>query len=426
MQGAHFQPHREKGRLLEPTEVAGHCKIADFGAFTSYQKNDHRVTFVGDTHPVFHGSVVKAIASGLRTYPKILQTLGAKVSAIGDVREYRAFHARMEDLLQPKVELVKRHSPTVVEVQVRAPMAAKNFRPGQFFRLQNFERQAQMLEGTRLQTEALALTGAGVDRESGCISLMILEVGASSRLCATLRKGDPIVLMGPTGTPTEIPNGETIMLVGGRRGAAMARTLGPALRNAGNRVLYFAGFQTADEVYCQDDLEQAADVIIWCTAVGEPVAARRPQDRSCTGEFMQIMWRYAAGEFNHNGNPPIPLQDVDRVLVVGSNRLLRMIQDARRGALREYFAQSHKAIASIGSPMQCMLKGVCSQCLQWHIDPDTGKRTQAVFSCAWQDQPLDWIDLDNLDARLNQNRLQEQLTNLWLDYLFAHNHVARV
>jgi len=76
--------------------------------------------------------------------------------------------------------------------------------------------------------------------------------------------------------------------------------------------------------------------------------------------------------------------------------------------------------------MQCMLKGVCSQCLQWHIDPDTGKRTQAVFSCAWQDQPLDWIDLDNLDARLNQNRLQEQLTNLWLDYLFAHNHVARV
>ena len=425
MQDTHFQPHQERGESLQPIDVVEHCKIEDFGAFTSYQKNDHRVTFVGDTHPVFHGSVVKAIASGLRTYPRILRTLGAKISAIGDVREYAAFRARMEDLLQPKVEMVKRHSPTVVEIQVRAPMAAKNFRPGQFFRLQNFERQAQMLEGTRLQTEALALTGAGVDRESGCISLMILEVGASSRLCATLQSGDPIVLMGPTGMATEIPNGKTIMLVGGRRGAAMARALGPALRSAGNRLLYFAGFQTADEVYCQDDLERAADVIVWCTAGGEPVSARRPQDGSFTGEFMQIMRRYAAGELNHS-KPPIPLQEVDRVLVVGSNRLMRMMQQARHGALREYFTKSPEAIASIGSPMQCMLKGVCSQCLQWHVDPTTGKRTRAVFSCSWQDQPLDWIDLDNLDARLNQNRLQEQLTNLWLDYLFAHNDVARV
>jgi hypothetical protein len=64
-----------------------------------------------------------------------------------------------------------------------------------------------------------------------------------------------------------------------------------------------------------------------------------------------------------------------------------------------------------------MLKGVCAQCLQWQIDPDSGERTEAVFSCAQQDQPLFAIDLDNLAARQSQNRMQETVTSLWLDYV---------
>lgn len=39
------------------------------------------------------------------------------------------------------------------------------------------------------------------------------------------------------------------MVIGGRIGAANIRSLGPAMRAAGNRVLYIAGFQTADEVF---------------------------------------------------------------------------------------------------------------------------------------------------------------------------------
>lgn len=73
-----------------------------------------------------------------------------------------------------------------------------------------------------------------------------------------------------------------------------------------------------------------------------------------------------------------------------------------------------------------MLKGVCSQCLQWQIDPETGQRTKAVFSCSWQDQPIDIVDLSALDERLSQNQMQEQLSNLWLDYLFEKNNVKRV
>ncbi|HEC12100.1 MAG TPA: hypothetical protein ENI80_02460 [Acidiferrobacteraceae bacterium] len=52
----------------------------------------------------------------------------------------------------------------------------------------------------------------------------------------------------------------------------------------------------------------------------------------------------------------------------------------------------------------------------------SGERTQAVFSCAQQDQPLFAIDLDNLAARQSQNRLSEILTGLWLDYMLENKN----
>jgi hypothetical protein len=71
-------------------------------------------------------------------------------------------------------------------------------------------------------------------------------------------------------------------------------------------------------------------------------------------------------------------------------------------------------IASINSPMQCMMKEICAQCLQPHVDPATGKTTY-VFSCFNQDQPLDVVDFHGLRERLKQNSLQEKLTAQWID-----------
>ena len=68
--------------------------------------------------------------------------------------------------------------------------------------------------------------------------------------------------------------------------------------------------------------------------------------------------------------------------------------------------------------MQCMMKQVCAQCLQRHVDPVT-KKESFVFSCFNQDQPLDVVDFDNLRARLKQNTVLEKLTNLWLTRLLA-------
>jgi hypothetical protein len=78
--------------------------------------------------------------------------------------------------------------------------------------------------------------------------------------------------------------------------------------------------------------------------------------------------------------------------------------------------KDHIGIASINSPMQCMMKEVCAQCLQKHIHPVTEQET-IVFSCFNQDQEMDRVDFVNLAARLRQNTVQEKLSNLWLNHL---------
>jgi hypothetical protein len=95
--------------------------------------------------------------------------------------------------------------------------------------------------------------------------------------------------------------------------------------------------------------------------------------------------------------------------------MMHSVQTARHTILRPYLKPGHQAIASINSPMQCMMKEICAQCLQMHHDPITGQET-VVFSCANQDQPLDRVRFDNLRSRLSQNSTQEKLTRLWIDY----------
>ena len=101
------------------------------------------------------------------------------------------FFAQLSDQLSATVHKVERLTPTIVEVVIRAPLAAKKFQPGQFYRLQNFETLAPVIDRTRMQMEGLAMTGAWVDRAQGLVSIIALEMGGSSDLCAMLKPGEP-------------------------------------------------------------------------------------------------------------------------------------------------------------------------------------------------------------------------------------------
>ena len=94
--------------------------------------------------------------------------------------------------------------------------------------------------------------------------------------------------------------------------------------------------------------------------------------------------------------------------------MMAAVARARHGVLQPYLKRAHVAIGSINSPMQCMMKEICAQCLQPQVDPATGE-TRYVFSCFNQDQPLDEVDFAGLRQRLGQNSLQEKLTAQWID-----------
>ena len=259
-----------------------------------------------------------------------------------------------------------RLTPKIVEVVIKAPMAARAFRPGQFYRLQNYETLAPRVDGTTLAMEGLALTGAAVDKEAGLLSTIVLEMGGSSDLCALLKPGEPVILMGPTGTPTETPAGETVLLVGGGLGNAVLFSIGAQLRARGSRVLYFAGYKTIADRYRVADIERAADQVVWCCDEAPGFIPGRPQDRAFVGNVVQAIEAYGSGAL---GRAEIALQEVERIIAIGSDGMMNAVAEARRARLKHYFRPDHRAIASINSPMQCMMKEICAQCLQLQRDP---------------------------------------------------------
>jgi NAD(P)H-flavin reductase len=395
------------------------------GFFTSHSSGGRYVSFFGDNHPAYAGSVVKAMASAKDGYPHIARLFAHQLErADGSAQPvWAALTARLDSDLRARVHEVKRLTPNIVEVIVRAPAAARGFQPGQFYRLQDFETLAPVVDGTRLQMEGLALTGAWVDRARGLLSLIVLEMGSSSRLVAALRPGEPVVVMGPTGAPSTIPKGEDVVLCGGGLGNAVLFSISRALRANGCRVVYFAGYRHAQDVFKRDEIEEATDVVVWSVDKGsKPPKARRRQDRAFSGNMVEAMVAYATGVL---GDPPIPFTNVRRIIAIGSDRMMAAVARARHNELRPLLPPDHVGIASINSPMQCMMKEICAQCLCKHRDPQTGKES-FVFSCFDQDQPMDVMDWDNLRMRLRGNSLHEKLSALWLDYLLQQTNLRRV
>jgi len=270
LDGRHFQALDEDGNPVTPERVA---KPGAVRVLTSLRLDGRAVSFFGDLHPSFSGNVVKAMGGATLGYPVVSRMLARLSPSAPSPAELLA---RLDDELRARVHEVVRLTPKIVEVVVKAPMAARAFRPGQFYRLQNYESFAPRVDGTTLAMEGLALTGAAVDKEAGLLSTIVLEMGGSSDLCALLKPGEPVILMGPTGTPTETPAGETVLLVGGGLGNAVLFSIGAQLRRPCIAQCFVPG---AD----QRTSMPGEDVIVWGGTVAADagrVIARRASAES--------------------------------------------------------------------------------------------------------------------------------------------------
>ena len=380
------------------------------GAFFSSYVDDagRTISFYGDNHPRYAGSVVRAMASAKDGAPYVSALFDVKNA--GDPAEAGRFFDIVHDAFSARVVSVQRLAKGIVELVVYAPLAARNFQPGQFYRLQNFERVAPVWDGQPMVSEGLALTGAWTDPDKGLLGMIVLEMGGSADLVAHLQPGEPVVVMGPTGAPTVIPSGETVLLCGGGLGNAVLFSIARALKAAGSKVVYFAGYKNGEDLFKREEVEASTDQVIWATDAGAEIVPSRSGDVHVRGNIVQAMVQYARNELGVAG---VPLHSVSRLIAIGSDRMMAAVKEARHGVLAPYLSKKHLAIGSINSPMQCMMKEICAQCLQRHTDPVTGAES-FVFSCSDQDQDLDRVDFSFLRQRLRANSAQEKLTALWI------------
>ena len=175
----------------------------------------------------------------------------------------------------------------------------------------------------------------------------------------------------------------------------------------------FAAYKKTSDLYKITEIEEASDEIIWSFEQQGDFVANRIQDKVFKGNIIEAMQAYVVGDL---GEQQIKFSDIDHIIAIGSDAMMKAVKIAKNSQLKEKFSRNPTAIASINSPMQCMMKEVCASCLQKHIDPKTGKE-YFVYSCFNQDQNMDSVCFTNLGDRLKQNSLQENITKLWLNHI---------
>ena len=61
------------------------------------------------------------------------------------------------------------------------------------------------------------------------------------------------------------------------------------MRAAGSKVIYFAGYKQIRDRYKVEEIERAADVIIWCCDEAPGFVPTRPSDQAFVGNIVQAM-----------------------------------------------------------------------------------------------------------------------------------------
>lgn len=202
------------------------------------------------------------------------------------------------------------------------------------------------------------------------------------------------------------------MLIGGGVGNAVLFSIGKACLENNNKVLYFAGYRKLNDIFKRILIEHASSAVVWACEEGL-IETSRDQDRSFHGNIVDAIISYQQGVL---GDIMINLDAIDKIITIGSDKMMKAVNEARKTVLKPYLKSDHVAISSVNSPMQCMMKEICAQCVQRHINTKTGEESY-VYSCSNQDQDMEFVDFDFLSERLRQNSLQEKLTAKWIDHV---------
>ncbi|OON95876.1 MAG: ferredoxin-NADP reductase [Epulopiscium sp. Nele67-Bin005] len=149
-------------------------------------------------------------------------------------------------------------NPTVVKMQVDAPLIAKKAEAGQF-----------IIFRTTTNGERVPLTIADYDREKGTITIIFQVVGGSTQELSTMNVGDCLAdFVGPLGTPTHVEGLKKVAIVGGGVGCAIAYPVAKKLHSLGCEVHTIAGFRNKDLVILEEEFKNVSKTLTIMTDDG--------------------------------------------------------------------------------------------------------------------------------------------------------------
>ena len=165
---------------------------------------------------------------------------------------------RKEITIMYKIASKRELNPSVVMMEIDAPLVAKKALPGQFIILRVDE-----------DGERIPLTVAGTDRERGTVKIIFQIVGSTTKKLSFKSEGESITdFVGPLGKPTELDGISRACIVGGGVGCAIALPIAEALHEAGAHVTSIVGFRSRDIVILEDEFQACSDELIMMTDDG--------------------------------------------------------------------------------------------------------------------------------------------------------------
>ena len=190
-------------------------------------------------------------------------------------------------------------NPTVVMMDIEAPLVAKKAQAGQFIILR-----------VDSEGERIPLTVAGYDREGGTVKIIFQIVGATTERLGRKGEGEYIEdFVGPLGVPTHLDGLNEVCIVGGGVGCAIALPVAQALKAAGAKVTSIIGFRNKDLLILEDEFRACSDELIVMTD---------------------------DGSYGRQGNVTIPLKELlterrfDKVITIGPLIMMKFVVEAVR------------------------------------------------------------------------------------------------
>lgn len=396
------------------------------------------ISYIGDLHPDFNGSVVKAMASAKLASRQIEELLPLRNNVISQEEmvnslDYHHFFSVIFKDFVPKIVSILPRNSKVSELIIYSPLLARNSNIAQIFNFKNLQHldfSFNQKDGNikdndinyRLKTKNVPMTLLDIDYSKNYLHFMILNQGFSTNFINShlgKQLNMPCFLMGPSGGDWKFRSATKNLLLASDRGNQSIVSIAKSLKEkkGENTILFnFQPYQTLQDVMAI--LEFAKEVIICnydeVSYGNDFVTELQNKNVDIDISFYRNNVASYLKEIAQNSDViRAKMLEIGYVFAIGNQDFLWEISQIYRAGLKNILATDHLAIANINAPMQCMMKGICATCLQRR--KTSNGEWEYFYSCASQDQSLADFDFRQLKWRCEQNSLLAKVNQLALD-----------